>query len=157
MTYDPDTGDEQRELIRCGGTVDETSVALRILGDDLNPDEITKILGFPPNMARKKGDIRIGNRTKREYKARTGQWHLESPRGKGDLDNHIRWILDALTPEQDSWDSINERYKLDLFCGLFLEDWNRGAGISASLMFELGRRGIALSLDIYYTPGDDET
>jgi Domain of unknown function (DUF4279) len=158
MTYDPDSGEESRELIRVGGPVDETSATLRILGDDLDPDEITQILGFPPTVARRKGDIRIGKRTKNEYKARTGQWHLESPRGKGYLDNHIRWILDALCPEQDPWDSIKARYDLDLFCGLFLDDWNRGTGISADHMYELGRRGIALSLDIYsHTPDDDET
>jgi hypothetical protein len=158
MPYDPDNGDEKRNLISVGGPVDETSVTLRIFGDDLNPDEITSILRFPPTVARRKGDIRIGKTTKNEYKARTGQWHLESPRGKGDLDNHIRWLLEALCPEQDSWDSINQRFNIDLFCGLFINDWNRGTGISADLMYELGRRRIALELDIYAnTPDDDDT
>ncbi|HRQ90577.1 MAG TPA: DUF4279 domain-containing protein [Bacteroidia bacterium] len=109
MTYDPDSGEEQRELLHVGGMVGETSVTLRILGDDLDPDEITKMLGFPPSIARRKGDIRIGKRTKEEYKARTGQWHLESPRGEGDFDNHIRWILNALRPDQASWDLIKQR------------------------------------------------
>lgn len=158
MPTDPDSNEEQSELIQVGGQVDESTATLRILGDDLDPDEITELLNFPPTVARRKGDVRVGKRTKKEYKARTGQWHVESPRGNGDLDQHIRWIIDALSTDQEIWDSIKARYDLDLFCGLFLEDWNRGTGITAELMSELGRRGIDLSLDIYsHTPDDDDT
>lgn len=157
MAKEPDNDDEQRELIDVGGQVDESTATLRILGDDLDPDQITALLKFPPTVARRKGDVQTGKRTKREYKAMTGQWHLESPRGKGDINEHIRWILDALCRDQEVWDSIRARYELDLFCGLFLGDWNRGTGITAELMFELGRRGIDLSLDIYSHTPDDET
>lgn len=153
----PDYDEERRQLIRVGGQVDESTATLRILGDDLDPDEVTELLKFPPTVARRKGDVRIGKMTKKEYKAGTGQWHLESPRGDGNLDEHIRWILQALCPDQDVWDSISARYNLDLFCGLFLGDWNRGTGVSAGLLSELGRRGIELSLDIYsHTPEEED-
>jgi len=140
---------EKRDLIRVGGQVDESSATLRISGDDLDPDEITKLLEFPPTVARRKGDVRLGKRSMNEYTARTGQWHLETPRGEGDLDNHIRWILDALCSDLEVWGSIGKKYEIDLFCGLFLHEWNQGTGICSELMLGLGERGIDLSLDIY--------
>ncbi len=85
MTCDPDSGEEHRDRIRVGGPVDETSATLRILGDDLDPDEITGILRFPPTAARRKGNIRIGKVTKNQYKRGQANGILSLPVGRAIL------------------------------------------------------------------------
>ncbi len=154
---DEDPGDDpEARVIRIGGQVDRTTATLRICGDDVHPAEITRLLGFPPTHARRKGEVWTGKRTGRKYAAPTGQWNLESPPGKGDLDEHVRWLLDAVNSDLAAWDSLRSRFEAELFCGLFLEEENRMTGLSAATMAELGKRGIALSLDIYaHTPEDD--
>lgn len=156
MDSDLDDPEEEGRLIRIGGAIDATAVSLLISGDDLSPDEITRLLGFPPSRSWSKGETRPVGKSGRVSTFPTGRWVLESPKGKGDLDKHISWILDVLTADPQIWQDIRTRYGLNLFCGLFLEDWNRVASISAHLLSELGKRGIALDLDIYAFSPDDE-
>lgn len=80
---------------------------------------------------------------------------MESPRGSGDLDKHIHWILDILNPDLEMWRSVKSKYEPDIFFGLFLDADNRGAGISAGNLLELGRRGIDIVLDIYSRTTDE--
>ncbi len=153
-----DGEEPSRRLVRIGGPVDTTKVTLRIEGDDLDPEEVTQLLRFPPTSCRRKGEqwrFHSGKRTITR-KARTGRWSLESPPGRGDLDRHVQWFLEILPEEQEVWDTLRTRFEMDLFCGLFLEDSNRDCELSASAMRELGRRGIGLSLDIYCIPDEDE-
>jgi hypothetical protein len=153
MNSEMSRGDKDNDLpegfLFAGGLVDRTTVTLRFAGDDLDPDELTGLLEFPPTRACRKGDERVGKNTDRKYIEKTGRWSLESPVGKGDLDAHIQWLLEILNPDQEVWDALKDRYYPDIFCGLFLDSWNRAASISATNLFELGRRGIDLSLDIY--------
>jgi hypothetical protein len=54
-----------------------SAAALRIIGDDLLPEEITLILGCQPTSANVKGRVIPGKKTGRERISRTGGWHLE--------------------------------------------------------------------------------
>jgi hypothetical protein len=62
-------------------------------------------------------------------------------------------LLSKLTDDFNVWASIAERYKLDLFCGLFMQGSNEGLSISPKSLAALGLRQIELGLDIY--GGDD--
>ncbi len=136
--------------------MDETAASLRIVGDDLVPDEITDILGFPPTIGRKKGDKRQGKNTKKIYTAPTGIWNLSSPRGSGDLESHIRWLFEVIPSDVEIWKSLACRFELDLFCGLFLDDWNRSVLLDSPTLLFLGERGIDLTFDIYSPCTEDE-
>jgi len=119
-------------------------VTLRILGDDLDPAEISALLGGTPTASRRKGDV-FKHRT-----AKFGLWRLSaSDREPENLDAQIEEILDKLSPSLDVWRSIAARYKIDLFCGLFMHESNEGLYISPASLAALGQRGILLGLDIY--------
>ena len=122
---------------------------LRIIGDDLVPTDVSRVLNCLPTRAQKKGDVIVGKSGIHRI-ARTGTWSLESEdQQPEDLDGHIEEILGKLTGDMETWQSLARRFHLDLFCGLFMGGENEGLSISATSLLSLGQRGIELSLDVY--------
>ena len=135
--------------------LDRTAAALRIYGRDLDPIEITRLLGNEPTYAQKLGDQIIGQKTGRVRIAKTGMWRLSvRDREAGDLDVQISEILANLTEDLEVWREITSKYQADLFCGLFMRHGNEGLSLSAESLVGLGARGIIMELDLYR--GDDD-
>jgi hypothetical protein len=133
-----------------GGTVDKSKITLRIFGDDLNPVEITNLLGYEPTESRAKGEKWIGKKSGKEYSAKTGSWLLKAPVAEpADLDSQIEWIFSKLISDSNVWNQLTKQYRVDLFSGLFLEESNRGLSLSSNSMKLIGERGINLGFDIY--------
>jgi hypothetical protein len=131
-----------------------SAATLRISGDDLQPAEITRLLGCDPSAAQTKGEQVVGRNTGSARIASTGMWRLAaSKREPGDLDGQIAELLSKLTDDLNVWGSIARTYKLDLFCGLFMGGGNEGLSISPESTAALGLRHVELGLDIY---GGDE-
>lgn len=125
--------------------IDETLASLRLYGDDLDPTEVTRALGCAPTQSWRKGDEKSAG-----YFRRTGGWCLETTKQQpGDLDAHIREILDSTSPDLGVWASLTERFRVDIFCSLFMSESNEGLGVEPELLRALGERGISLSLDVY--------
>ena len=129
----------------------ERSVAtLRISGEDLNPEEITKLLNCEPSKEQIKAQIFKSNHSGKERIAKLGMWRLHSEDCEPEnLDQQISQLLDKMNNNKDVWHAISSRYQIDLFCGLFLSVSNEGLILSSKSLLSLGERGIALSMDIY--------
>ena len=126
---------------------------LRLSGDDLDPDEITALLGAAPSLARRRGDPRGG---RRGGTSPCGQWHLEAEATEPeDLPAQVAGLLASLTPELATWQALSARYRIDLFCGWFMQDSNEGSDLPPATLLALAERGITLGLDIYAPPDDD--
>ncbi|KIC18577.1 DUF4279 domain-containing protein [Leisingera sp. ANG-DT] len=126
-----------------------SAAALRILGDDLDPAELTAVLGKEPDRFERKGDTialpKQGFRT-----ASTGSWKINASRMEpGNLDAQVAQILQGTTDNLGVWQDLCRRFDVHLFCGLFLSDENEGFCISPETMRLLGARGIAVDFDIY--------
>jgi hypothetical protein len=120
---------------------------LRISGDDLDPPKLSQRLGATPTLACVKGEPR-----KPGGKAitRTGQWHLRAKNAEpADIDAQVAEILAQLPSNPDVWRSLASRYKIDLFCGWFMNESNEGLEIAAETLSALGTRGIKLGIDLY--------
>jgi hypothetical protein len=138
------------------GPVQRSVATLRISGDDLDPADITRLLGCPPTFAQTKGERIVRRNTGAVRVARAGMWRLcAADREPEDLDGQIAEVLSKLTDDVSVWSAISERYKLDLFCGLFMNESNEGLSISPLSLSALGLRHIELGLDIY--DGDDDS
>jgi hypothetical protein len=125
-------------------------VTLRISGDDLIPEEITTLLGASPTHAQIKGQEIVGRKTGKVRIAKSGLWRLcASDRKPEDMDGQIQEILNQMTSDLTIWQNIAKRFKIDLFCGLFLGSSNEGMMLSPQSLSALGVRGIELGLDIY--------
>jgi len=128
---------------------DHSLVTLRFFGSDLLPDEITALLGATPTASYHKGQELKGSQSGVVRVARTGGWRLDAERREPeDLEVQIFEILDQLTSDLAIWNSL-ERFRPDLFCGLFMGSSNDGVSLSPRVLLALGQRGIELGLDIY--------
>ena len=99
---------------------------------DVDLDEITALIGRAPIAApRGKG------------------WRLQASLSEpGDLDGQIKEILSGTSDDFDAWRALGARFRIDMFCGLFMEEWNEGAVLTPETLKLLSDRGITLSLDI---------
>jgi hypothetical protein len=126
--------------------VDATAVSLRFFGDDLDPDEVSRLLGSDSTHGRKKGAPLPGGAT-----AETGSWLLSSQRlSKNALEDQLHALFDRLTPDLAVWASLAERFRGDVFCGLWAADWNRGVALSARALGRIAERRLAIGFDINF-------
>ncbi len=140
-----DFSDER--FIHFGGPIAEATVSLRLFGEALDPDEVTELLGCKPTSTRRKGDGIPG-----QYHriANVGYWLLEgSPPSEVRLEQQVNNLLDKVTDDLAVWHDLTNRFNVDIFCGLFLECFNRGFNLSPKLFQCLADRGIRLEFDIY--------
>jgi Domain of unknown function (DUF4279) len=128
--------------------IENSTVSLRIFGDDLDPEEVTRLLRCLPTQSRRKGEVIPGKGMQRV--ARQGSWLLESnlPRSV-DLEAQINNLIDRTTADLDTWASLSQRFSVDLFCGVFLTHLNEGFELSAKLMRQLSDRGLKIGFDLY--------
>lgn len=137
--------------------LNHSAAALRIYGDDLIPDEITNALGVSPTDSHTKGEIIPIGKSGRTRIPKIGIWLLRaSPREPADLSAQVHEILGQLTDSPAVWQDLTARYRVDLSCGLFLEQENEELEISAESLVALGSRGIGMALDIYGGRRSDE-
>src|SRR5687767_5096242 len=93
----------------------QSRATLRLMGDNLDPDEITRLLGATPTAARKKGAI-WHTPNGRELVSRLGIWRLNAmDREPEDLDGQVAEILGKLTDNLDIWSDLARRFKIDLY------------------------------------------
>lgn len=118
----------------------KSACTLRIMGDDLDPDEITRLPGKPPTRADRKGE-RVSYPPGSRRIAHTGSWRiLADNRQPADLDGQIAETLAGATDGLSVWRDLGHRYQVEMFVGLFLEDGNEGLGISGETIGGLGAR-----------------
>jgi len=90
---------------------------LRISGEDLDPAEISTLLGCASTTSQRKGDVFTSKASGLSRTVKFGAWHLEAAdRVPEDLDGQIAELLGKSTPSLDVWASIVQRYDVDLFC-----------------------------------------
>ncbi len=144
------------DYVSVGGDVDRITLSVRVAGDQLDPDEVTRALGAAPTFAARKGERRPSGG--REVIQRTGVWFVEFQGAPVEwtLDEAIAALLDRLPADMAVWDELAAKYELDLFCGLHLGAWNRGFALPPGLLHRLAERHLELDVDIYCV-GSDET
>jgi len=128
------------------------SVTLRFFGDDLDPTDVSRILGAEPTISRRKGDRIPDGRI-----AETGSWLLSAePMSRASLEAQIDSLFARLSPEAGLWRPLALKYRGDLFCGLWSLEWNCGAEMSSELVQRVAARGLRLSFDIYFVDRNGE-
>ena len=122
-----------------------------MFGDDLDPNEISELLGSAPTDSYRKGDILPG-RYRRT--AKQGAWFLTADHREGTdkgLLNVVDELIDGLSSNLDVWLSLTRRFHADLFCGVFMRHTgNEGLELSLGTMKRLVDRGVKIEFDIYY-------
>ncbi len=130
--------------------VSRSKASLRIIGNTLNPQGISDLLGCEGSTMYSKGDVRVIKKTGRKIERKSGHWSLSANECEPEnIDGQVTEILNKLSSDLAVWKEIKNKYSIDLFCGIFMETSNEGMEISPETLLELGKRGILLGLDIY--------
>jgi hypothetical protein len=128
-----------------GGLVDRCRLTLGIYSENLDPDEISRLLGCAPSRAHRRGDARRSGPPWHE-----GAWLLsvegKSPTGPDEL---VRLLLARLPVDDGLWADLRSRFRLRLGFGIFTERWNRGFELSADAVRRINTLGAGLGFDIY--------
>jgi len=131
------------------GEVSHTEVCLRFSGDDLDPDVISDTLMCRPDEGTRRGGRRLTPRGT-ETVAQTGVWRKQLAKSTpGNLDRKIDELLACMTNDLDLWRQLTAKYKADMFCGIFMDEFNQGLTITPATLSAIGSRGLTLSLDLY--------
>ena len=138
-----------------GGPVDEAKVTLRVYGDEIDPLEVTRLLGCSPSQSARTGET-ITNSSGITRTVREGFWRLSSGRSDLDIEDQVTILLTQLTSDLTVWRDLTRRFRVDLFCGLFLNASNRGFDFGPSVLRQLADRGISIGFDIYGPEFPDE-
>jgi hypothetical protein len=135
--------------------IHHSAACLRIFGDNLEPDEITQVLGCLPTIAQRTGEV-IRYQSGRERVVKCGNWRLKAERAEPeDINAQVRWLLSQVELDLSVWKSLAGKFDVDVFCGLFMQGSNDGMSLAPDVMALMGERGIHLELDIY-TPIEDD-
>lgn len=124
--------------------------SLRIIGADLAPGEVTRLLGGAPAFTQTKGQSIRNYPGAPERVAQFGMWSRRATeRSPEDLDSQIEELLSGLTSDLSVWRAITAKFKADIFCGLFMSLSNEGFSLKPSTLVALGSRGIEIGFDLY--------
>jgi Domain of unknown function (DUF4279) len=130
-------------------SIAKSAASLRIFGD-LEPEEISFLLGEQPTLSYRKGEERHG------VLKRKGAWLYQVPDAEpGDLDSQIRDIFERLTHDLTIWLDLAESFEIDVFAGIFMEEDMEGFTLKPETLVLLTERQISIGFDIY-APGTDE-
>ena len=139
-------------LLKIGGPVLDFRVGLRVFGTDLDPHEISALLKATPTLARRKGDKLPG---RYRHSAKEGSWLLDLEFKKEvniELDEAINQLLNRLSPNLEAWENLTSRFRVDIFCGLFLAKGtgNEGFSLTPKTARRLAERRVEVDFDLYY-------
>lgn len=130
------------------------SATLHVHGDDLDPDELTSLLGCPPIIGARMGETFIGHNG-RTVTASTGKWiYTTGYRETPNIDGQIAELLDCLPASLSIWRNLTTKFDCYVTLGIyFVEDsWTGGIYLQPQTLQKLGERGLALDFDMY-VPG----
>jgi len=147
-----DRNRSESQLFSVGGPIERAKVTLRVIGDELDPDEITNLLQCEPTSKARKGDMVAADGKGPQRVSPIGRWslHSEEPEDLA-LEDQVLKILSRVAEKREVWERLTQQYKVDLFCGVFLNEgtWNRGFSLSPTVLKELAARNLEIGFDIY--------
>ena len=131
-----------------GRDIDRLEIALRVTGDELDPDRITRMLGVAPTFAGRKGEQvdHHGVPTPQP----TGVWLYALPASpEWELGDAIDTLLEQLPADPALWESMAGRAEVAVVCGLYVHDVDRSAALPPDTLARLAERRLALRLEIH--------
>lgn len=133
-----------------GGHPERATLCLRVCGDELDPMEVSRLLGHQPSRSQRKGQDVLDRLGQVRRVARTGSWILDyDPSPDAEIAEGIESLLALLSTDMRSWHALGENYQVDLLCDVFIRGVNQGFVLPSRILEILTLRGIALGVDIY--------
>ena len=132
------------------------TVELRIVGEALDPDEVTRVLGIVPPRVARKGAPKVAGAASRWTANMWG--HEVLPVGRDDwssLEDGIALLIGTFSPVRDRLLTYSASNEIYLWCGHFTSSFDGGPTLSPTLLKSLGEFGVQLVLDTYSERKDE--
>lgn len=134
--------------------VDNATTSLSVTARDLDPADVTTLLGCMPTRSFRAGDVRSTRSPDQRWKH--GGWILKTTLDRqADLGAQIEDLLDQVTQDVAVWQQITERFSARIFCGIFMERENEGFGLDPDVLARLAVRKLPVDFDLYEPVHDD--
>lgn len=145
-----------RLFARMGGPFQRMFVLLEIFGDDLDPQEISRVLQVSPDQSYRKGEERP--RGSQFYK--TGGWILKSGEIQIDDDRKgeetvCRWI-ERLPGDAIAWHDLTQRFNVRVRLVGYSDQWNADFTLPPTALSRLALFGVPLQIDPYLSLDEDD-
>lgn len=136
-----------------GGEVECIDVCLRVLGNDLNPQEVTNLFGCEPTRAGRKGEPVTRSNGQVIRHRPTGVWILDlTPMPDSTVAEAIIALLGKLPQDPALWRSLIFHFQVDLLCDVTLRGVNQGFVLSSDVVKSVAALGVSLGVDIFHEP-----
>ena len=128
-----------------------TKASFRIMGQDLDPSEITKLLNLHPDQSHRCGDPNMSKSGRRYADYTEGLWALDSSVDETHaIDEHLEALVTKLWNHRALLQEFRKRsYKMDILIGIFGIDDNMGLVLKHTLLRRVMQLGVDLDLDLY--------
>ena len=130
------------------------SVALMIVGDDLDEAEVSRRLGLQPTVFLQKGQP-LSPKRRRERSS----WSFEARPTPDNpdwqsLEDGLRSLVEKLLPLKNDLRELRQRYSTEAYCGHFGTGFGGGPSISPETLGLLADLGLPLTIKTYW--GDNQ-
>jgi Domain of unknown function (DUF4279) len=129
----------------------ETKGTIRVMGPDVEPDEVTRLLGLAPYRAHRAGATNIGRSGRRYADFHEGNWMYQTtlPR-TASVDEQLQALVDLVLAREAAFVQLRARgHRLDLYLSVFEFAPDQGFTFPHQLLHTLGRLGFDLQFDLY--------
>jgi Domain of unknown function (DUF4279) len=127
------------------------TVELRVWGETLDPEQVTRTTGLRPCQTRHAG-TRRGSQSIHTQ----SMWAFDGEGDKGGRDwrslEGITFVLDRLAGTEQVFAKLMSKYDVGWWCGHFQSRFDGGPELSAGLLERLGTFGASLFIDNYFHP-----
>jgi hypothetical protein len=134
------------------------AMRIEITAEDLDPDQITALLGVRPTVQHKRGEPVFGRDGTPRPPRKFGRWAIRMEANESDewdANEAAKLLTAKFATDPGVWRAISERARLRLTLALFLENFNQGFSLEPAVLNWLSSRNVTLDIDIY--EGDRDT
>jgi hypothetical protein len=132
----------------------KTGATLQFVGIDLDPDDVTAFVGIEPDMAHKRGAVRLG-KGGRSYRYPRGIWSVTTEGWKSrNLEAHLVSVLDRIEPAMERFVAFHRNrpeVRFEVMCYWVSETGHGGPSLSPLAMSRVASLGATLFFDFYST------
>jgi hypothetical protein len=133
---------------------DQFCVSLRVFGNDLDPSEITRLLGCQATASARTGDT-VFSPNGHSRTVAQGNWRLCTEPSDIHIEDQLIALFARVTGDLSIWRALTARFDVDVFCGVFPAAEQHSFELSPRLHRLLADRSLSIGFDIYALPADE--